>query len=486
MEYNGNYKNNFPTTNSLNFDFNYDESNRIISANCTTYANKGCDIDNTYDRDGNILTLKRYNYANALKDDFACTFYPNTNRLKKVSALYADYLYDLNGNLTKDDINKNFEIKYDHRNLVTFLKHNIYGLEGEVYTQAIYYYYDDNGNRIRKVVLQSYFIDPEIPLVLDELKNYPEYDEESFYKDAADYLNDDLDNPIMWFLVSNEYYILDKSGKELLFLKGDVLEKCNIIGRDNEGYIDLQNHKFYYLKDHLGSIRVVANGSNAIVSAQDYDMWGFLIEGRSFDSYKSKYKFTGKERDKESNLDYFGARYYDSRIGRWISIDTLFEKHYDFSPYNYVLNNTLRLVDPDGKQVDFTDEKAEKIINKELQGIRKTAEDVVGKIKDFHENVAIPWAERFIVRQGIYAIGRVAGVAVLSNPSVAVMVATTILIAPGKLNQGEDDKLAKSEQDRENEKQLLQKDNEVKEQEKKDSAKFRISKMKKNDQDPYR
>lgn len=40
------------------------------------------------------------------------------------------------------------------------------------------------------------------------------------------------------------------------------------------------------------------------------------MEGRSFDSYKSKYKFIGKERDKESNYDYFGARYYDARLGR--------------------------------------------------------------------------------------------------------------------------------------------------------------------------
>ena len=40
------------------------------------------------------------------------------------------------------------------------------------------------------------------------------------------------------------------------------------------------------------------------------------MEGRSFDSAKSKHKFTGKERDKESNYDYFGARYYDARLGR--------------------------------------------------------------------------------------------------------------------------------------------------------------------------
>lgn len=354
LDLNGNYNNNFYPSNDLMFEFSYDKSNRLLLANCSSFSNNGYDIDNTYDKDGNILTLKRYRSDGSIKDNFTYVYYPGTNRLKKVSTIYNDYLYDLNGNLIKDDLNKNFEIKYDHRNLITFLKHNIYGLEGEVYTQAVFYYYDDQGNRIRKVILQSYFINPEIPLVLDELKNYPEYDETSFNKDAADYLNDSLDNPIMWFLVSNEYCIRDKEGRDFLLLKGDVLEKCNLIGRDNEGFIDLQNNKYYYLKDHLGSIRAVANSSNNIISAQDYDMWGFFMEGRSFDSYKSKFKFTGKERDNESNLDYFGARYYESRIARWESVDPLFEKHYDFTPYNYVLNNPLKFIDPDGKQKKFS------------------------------------------------------------------------------------------------------------------------------------
>ena len=58
----------------------------------------------------------------------------------------------------------------------------------------------------------------------------------------------------------------------------------------------------------------------------------------------------GKERDNESTYDYFGARYYDAGIGRWGSIDPLFEKHIQWTPYNYVLGNPLILIDPDGKQ----------------------------------------------------------------------------------------------------------------------------------------
>lgn len=66
-----------------------------------------------------------------------------------------------------------------------------------------------------------------------------------------------------------------------------------------------------------------------------------------------KYDFTGKERDDQTTYDYFGARYYDSRVANWTSIDPLFEKHYDYSPFNYVLRSPLVLIDPDGKQESF-------------------------------------------------------------------------------------------------------------------------------------
>ena len=78
---------------------------------------------------------------------------------------------------------------------------------------------------------------------------------------------------------------------------------------------------------------------------------GMILIGRSsnFSLTDNKYKFTGKERDIETNYDYFGARYYDSRIGRWLSIDPLAEKYPGWSPYNYTLNNPIINFDPNGK-----------------------------------------------------------------------------------------------------------------------------------------
>jgi RHS repeat-associated protein len=70
-------------------------------------------------------------------------------------------------------------------------------------------------------------------------------------------------------------------------------------------------------------------------------------------SFSKTYEFTSKERDDESNYDYFGARYYDARIANWISVDPLFAKHLQFSGYNYALRNPLKYIDPDGMQVKF-------------------------------------------------------------------------------------------------------------------------------------
>ena len=160
------------------------------------------------------------------------------------------------------------------------------------------------------------------------------------------------DNP-GWHLVSDEYYVRDVSGKEIALYSGTSLTQWNIWGLDNIGKINSDTTRNYYLKDHLGSIRVVLNSTNQVISAQDYDAWGYPLENRTYNSTAMLYDFTGKERDNQTTYDYFGARYYDSRIANWASIDPLFEKHFDYSPYNYVLRSPLVLIDPDGKQVNY-------------------------------------------------------------------------------------------------------------------------------------
>lgn len=85
------------------------------------------------------------------------------------------------------------------------------------------------------------------------------------------------------------------------------------------------------------------------MESYDPEPWGLLMPGRTLGS-GTKEGFTGKERDAESGLDYFGARLYMPAFARWTSVDPLAKKHPEWSPYNYVLNNPLALLDPDGRQ----------------------------------------------------------------------------------------------------------------------------------------
>lgn len=68
--------------------------------------------------------------------------------------------------------------------------------------------------------------------------------------------------------------------------------------------------------------------------------------------FDSRYKFSAKELDNETNYSYFGARYYDSDLSQWLSVDPMSDSRPNLSPYNYCQWNPIMLIDPDGN--DFT------------------------------------------------------------------------------------------------------------------------------------
>ena len=74
------------------------------------------------------------------------------------------------------------------------------------------------------------------------------------------------------------------------------------------------------------------------------------------------YTFSAKERDPETGLSYFGARYYTSDLSIWLSVDPMSAKYPSLSPYTYCANNPVKLVDPNGEEIGYVDEASKEKI----------------------------------------------------------------------------------------------------------------------------
>jgi len=98
---------------------------------------------------------------------------------------------------------------------------------------------------------------------------------------------------------------------------------------------------YYYHSDHLGSTSAVTDSDGEVVEEQKILPFGEVLDGNE------KYGFTGKEHD-ETNLQYFGARYYDSNSGRFMNSDPAKD---GVNWYLYAANNPLRFIDPDGERI---------------------------------------------------------------------------------------------------------------------------------------
>ena len=300
-------------TNEMGYRFTYDGLSRMKDAiygetnTLSINQNRFSEQITGYDKMGNILGLLRYGQTSAtgygLVDNLNLVY--NGNQLQSVddhapNSVYGngmefkdnanqpvEYGYDKNGNLTKD-LNKNISnIRYNLINLpsqITFGDGN-----------TIDYEYGSDGRKLRTVHQTGNTI-----LTTDYCGN-------------AIYENGSL---------------------KLLLTE--------------TGYVSFPDKKFhFYLKDHQGNVRVVADKDGKLEETNDYYPFGGTF---TTSTSVQPYKYNGKELDRVSGLNLYdyGARYYDATIGRWCMVDSLSEKYYSFNSYNYCGNNPARYVDPDG------------------------------------------------------------------------------------------------------------------------------------------
>ena len=145
--------------------------------------------------------------------------------------------------------------------------------------------------------------------------------------------------------------------------RGELLDETrsdyvgNFIYEDNtlkrilvdKGYIENNNY-YFYVRDHLGNNRIVADSEGSVLQSVQYYPFGLEFAG-GIGQGLQPYKYGGKELDSDHNLNLydFSARYFDPAVPRFTSIDPHAENYYSWSPYVYCYNNPLRFVDPTGK-----------------------------------------------------------------------------------------------------------------------------------------
>jgi RHS repeat-associated protein len=114
--------------------------------------------------------------------------------------------------------------------------------------------------------------------------------------------------------------------------------------------------QYFYHSDHLGSASFVTNAGGYVEQHLQYLPFGEIFVSQRNSEFDSRYKFTAKELDNETNYMYFGARYYDSDLSVWISVDPMSDKYPSLSPYCYSANNPVVLKDPNGLEIVITGE----------------------------------------------------------------------------------------------------------------------------------
>lgn len=101
-------------------------------------------------------------------------------------------------------------------------------------------------------------------------------------------------------------------------------------------------------------------------------------------SWDVPYTFSGKEKDVETGYGYFGARYYDSDLSVWLSVDPFSDKYPSMSPFMYCAGNPVMLVDPDGMHFEDPDDEIRAYKSKDKATAR--IEEYKHRIKELKQN----------------------------------------------------------------------------------------------------
>ncbi len=223
------------------------------------------------------------------------------NRLMS-DGVYA-YDYDAEGNRTKRTKIVGGAVDlytWDYRNRLTSIVSKT-SITGTV-TQTVGYEYDVDDRRVKKTVdgvVENYYID----------------------RDQIAFVTDGSGNQTFHYLYG--------------------LNVDQVLAQDSPAVM------VWALADRLESIDLLTDKDGVVVDKRTFDSFGRVISETN-PSVSFRYGYTGRERDLESGLDYYRARYYDPNVGRFISVDPLGFGAGDTNLYRYVGNSSTNATDPSG------------------------------------------------------------------------------------------------------------------------------------------
>lgn len=350
----------------------YDGMSRLTAAGYLENGKRNNHFSTSYKYDlmGNILSLRREGLLNSGNygtiDDLTYSY--KGNQVVKIDDAaeespsyrgamhfrdYADeeteYTYDANGNMLTDSNKGITSIDYNVLDLPQCISTKSRALFKEDSNDTIYYTYSADGTKLRstykKAEYRVYPYNPETSLTSFNVETGLNVGTVGMAKPIAKRLK------TKYYYCSNLVY--DNDNISAILFDGGYASVD-----DDNGIV-----MHFYVKDHLGSNRLVVDGNGNIEEVNHYYPFGALMGDRCGVS-RNKYKYIGKELDTMYgwNMQDHEARWYDPVVGRWMVTDPLQEIYLNVSSYSNVLNNPLRLIDPDGNHVEVTLDKENKYI----------------------------------------------------------------------------------------------------------------------------
>jgi len=113
---------------------------------------------------------------------------------------------------------------------------------------------------------------------------------------------------------------------------------------------DFEENRFFFHPDHLGSSSFITDADGEGYQHLQYMPFGETSVSQKVSWWSTPYQFTGKEKDDETGFNYFGARYYNSDLSIWLSVDPMADEFPAHSAYNYCKLKPLSHIDPDGRK----------------------------------------------------------------------------------------------------------------------------------------